>query len=819
MGRQFGNYEILRKLASGGMAEVFLAKHRGLGGFERLVCIKRILPHLSEQEDFIKMFQDEARIVANLIHPHIAQIYDIGQLDDTYYIAMEYVRGEALRRVYNGEVARGRAMPVEPAAHIAMGAASGLDFAHRQTSIDGRPMGIVHRDVSPQNVLVTYDGHVKLIDFGVAKAEGKLNETRSGVLKGKYSYMSPEQASGDPIDGRTDIFALGITIYEVTTGVRLFKRESEIETLHAVIECNVTAPGELVPGYDEELQEIVMRALAHDPDERFATAGDMERALERFLVRRGHPTSASSLAAYMQDLFAEKLADELLFGGQPWEETLTPGPGDRNATREHETNEEIDLSATERTGHSEVTEEDTEISKRSDAAFEDTIIEDESGSDGPPSATGAVWGVPDDWATSAESVSQTTTQMASGEHEPSRGPPRSGRFAPRPSTPIAEQPTPASSVGAPRPGRWFSAVALGALVVGTSVAVGLVISSQRRDPTTAPRSGMLAVDSEPRGARVVFVGPDSAALNAIYEGHRTPFTIAEGVPVENALKLRFIKDGYEIAEAPLPDLEPGVVPEPLFVELPTGAEGAETGALVVLSDPAGAQVWVDGTKVEGKTPLNDVRVRGGEMHRVELHLPGHETRWESVYVEPGARRFVEVELFPLDGGAPAEPGPAPDIAAPHGVPPDPPAKKAPARKTPGGRAYLTVVSPMKLRVTVDRRYVGETPIRKLAVEAGVRNVRLKSESEGFLLRRRVRLGAGHTELLDVRPRRGKLSLNAAPWAWVRVGKESPAETPVRLAVFEGEYNVMFECPDGRRKRETARVFAGQTTSVSVSCRD
>ncbi|MEE8409818.1 MAG: serine/threonine-protein kinase, partial [Myxococcota bacterium] len=162
MAQVFGNYEIIRKIATGGMAEVFLAKQTSLGGFERLVCIKRILPHLSEQEDFIKMFQDEARIVANLNHPNIAQIYDIGFLDGSYYIAMEYVRGEDLRRIYNQEVARGRAMPLEPAAHICMGAAAGLDYAHRQTSIDGRPLGIVHRDVSPQNILVTYDDRTVL---------------------------------------------------------------------------------------------------------------------------------------------------------------------------------------------------------------------------------------------------------------------------------------------------------------------------------------------------------------------------------------------------------------------------------------------------------------------------------------------------------------------------------------------------------------------------------------------------------------------------------------------------------------------------------
>ena len=323
MGERFGNYEVIRRLAQGGMAEVLLAKQRGMGGFERLVCLKRILPHLSTQEDFLKMFQDEARIAANLIHPNIAQIYDIAQQDEDTYIAMEYVRGEDLRRVYNQEVARGTALPLNIAAQVMMGAAAGLDYAHRQTTLDGKPLGIVHRDISPQNIVVTYDGHVKLIDFGVAKAAGKLIETRSGVLKGKYSYMSPEQASGDPVDGRTDIFAMGITLYEITTGTRLFKRDNELETLHAVIACNVTPPSRVVPNYDADLEAIVLRALAYNADNRYTTAGEMERALERYLLEHGHATSASNLAQYMHDLFAEKLADEALFGGPPWAEPAT----------------------------------------------------------------------------------------------------------------------------------------------------------------------------------------------------------------------------------------------------------------------------------------------------------------------------------------------------------------------------------------------------------------------------------------------------------------------------------------------------------------
>ena len=324
MQETLGPYRIIRRLAQGGMAEVLLAKQSGMGGFERLVCIKRILPHLSAQEDFLKMFQDEARIAANLVHPNIAQIYDIAQENDDYYIAMEYVRGEDLRRVYNQEVRHGRTLSQTMAAYICLGVAGGLDYAHRQLDLEGRAVGLVHRDISPQNILVTYDGFVKIIDFGVAKAANKLIETRSGVLKGKYSYMSPEQASGDPVDGRTDIFALGVTLYEITTGTRLFKRENELETLHAVIACNVTPPSKLVAGYSPELEAIVLRALAYDVDDRFTTAGEMQQALRQYLRGLELPPDSGQLASYMQELFADKLADEALVGGSPWEGTHTP---------------------------------------------------------------------------------------------------------------------------------------------------------------------------------------------------------------------------------------------------------------------------------------------------------------------------------------------------------------------------------------------------------------------------------------------------------------------------------------------------------------
>ncbi len=791
MAERFGNYEILRRIAAGGMAEVFLAKQTGLGGFERLVCIKRILPHLGEQDDFIKMFQDEARIAANLIHPNIAQIYDIGEVHDSYYIAMEYVRGEDLRRIYNQEVARGRAMPLEPAAQIVMGAAAALDYAHRQTTIDGRPLGIVHRDISPQNILVTYDGHVKLVDFGVAKAAGKMTETRTGVLKGKYSYMSPEQASGDPIDGRTDIFALGITLYEVTTGVRLFKRDNEIETLHAVIECNVTPPSQILPGYDDELEAIIMRALAFDPDNRWGTAGDVAQQLEAWLIRRGHPTGASSLGGYMQDLFAEKLADELLFGGQLWDERLTPS---RPSTRRVQ-------------GDSDPQPPLGDATAATDAFGEDnTVIDEHEPSQVDNGPNGSEWSNVDeasDHKSGGWGLSTSSSQTAT------RDPVQEAPALPQ----RQRHDTSTQTEGRPP---WL-AWALGGGALSAVAIIFFLVGRLVSGPEEQPRSGQLIVESEPRGARVVFLGPGAAELNERYDGrgYRTPFTISEGVPVASGLRARFLKDGFEVVERELPALKEGVVPEPLFAELTLVDEKAQAGSLILLSTPSGADVYLDGNKVEGKTPLADIRVRGGETHKVEYHLQGYEARSETVYVEPGSRRFIEMALFASKKKA--ESKAEESAAAPSSELAD--KRRSDNARPAGGRAYITVTSPLKLRVSVGGRFVGETPLRRLAVEPGLQRISLASPSEGFSTRRKVRLAAGRTETIDVKPQKGNLALNATPWAWVRLGKASPSETPVRLQVYEGDYEVTFECPDGRKKVEHAHVNADQTSSVSVSCRD
>ncbi|MBS1153958.1 MAG: Serine/threonine-protein kinase Pkn6 [Myxococcaceae bacterium] len=265
----YGRYQLIKKIAVGGMGEVWLARQKGMVGFEKLVVVKRLLPHLTAEQDFINMFFDEARIAALLNHPHIAQIYDLGEVNGEYYIAMEYVPGENLRTVAQQALDLKGGMPIALKCRVLADAAAALDFAHQAKSPSGAPLDLIHRDVSPQNIIVGFSGSVKLIDFGVAKAAGKITRTATGVIKGKYAYMSPEQARGHDLDNRSDIFGLGIVFYEILASQRLFKRENDTETLKAIVYGDVPPPSSVVRGIPKQVDAIVMKALEKNRDDRF----------------------------------------------------------------------------------------------------------------------------------------------------------------------------------------------------------------------------------------------------------------------------------------------------------------------------------------------------------------------------------------------------------------------------------------------------------------------------------------------------------------------------------------------------------------------
>jgi eukaryotic-like serine/threonine-protein kinase len=303
--RRLGRYTIVRELGTGGMAQLFLARVDGLAGFSKLVAVKRILPHKATNERFVRMLLNEARLVATLDHPNIAQVHDIGMEGGDYFFAMEYVHGHDLRHVLHA--APDHRLQLENAIHVALGVCAGLHHAHEARDPSGRSLEIVHRDVSPSNVLVSYEGGVKLVDFGVAKAATVVSETRDGIIKGKYGYMSPEQCLGSPLDRRSDLFAVGILLWEMTVGRRLYKVSGDLATLQRVVYVDAPKPSRFVPGYPPALERVVMRALARDVDRRYQTAEQMQLELEAFALDYRLPVSAVTMRIQMRQLFRSRI--------------------------------------------------------------------------------------------------------------------------------------------------------------------------------------------------------------------------------------------------------------------------------------------------------------------------------------------------------------------------------------------------------------------------------------------------------------------------------------------------------------------------------
>ncbi len=306
-GRRFGRFELLLEMGSGGMATLFLSRIRGPQNFEKLIAIKKIHDHLSKEEEFVDMFLDEARISAMIHHPNVVQIFDLGSIDGAYFIAMEYVHGQDFAQLLRAVIrTKNETYGWAYAARLVADAAAGLHAAHELTDAEGKPLGLVHRDVSPQNILVGYDGHVKVVDFGIAYAAEKISQTGVGTLKGKASYMSPEQSRGQRVDRRSDVFALGILLFESVCMKRLFREESEAATLLRVGAADVPRPRSIRPDLPAELERIILKALAKTPDERFDSAADLQQALEQLLVSKGTVVGPTQVAQLMKELFHDR---------------------------------------------------------------------------------------------------------------------------------------------------------------------------------------------------------------------------------------------------------------------------------------------------------------------------------------------------------------------------------------------------------------------------------------------------------------------------------------------------------------------------------
>ncbi len=301
-GASFGRYTLVRRLAIGGMAEIHLARAGGISGFEKLVVLKRILPQFAASDDFVEMFLDEARLGASLDHANIVQVYDVAQVGRSYFMAMEYLQGQDVRNIQAAARKHARLLTIGEALSIAIPTSAGLHYAHEKCGSDGRPLGVVHRDVSPANVVVTRDGCVKLVDFGIARSTLRNTQTRAGTLKGKISYMSPEQCRGESIDRRSDVFAFGIVMYELMTGLRPFNGDNEYAILSQIIAGVVPPPSIKNPEFPAELERILLKALRPRPMDRYQSARELQIELEAYARTERLETGPVVLARMLEEL-------------------------------------------------------------------------------------------------------------------------------------------------------------------------------------------------------------------------------------------------------------------------------------------------------------------------------------------------------------------------------------------------------------------------------------------------------------------------------------------------------------------------------------
>lgn len=569
-----GKYELLRKLASGGMAEVFLARQVGLDGFEKLVVLKRILPHLAENGEFVRMFLDEARTAADLRHANIVSIFEVGEDQGTFFIAMEFLHGQDVRRVQRHSVRTGIQIPLQHSLQMVADAAAGLHYAHSKADLAGAQLGIVHRDISPQNIIVTYEGATKIVDFGIAKAASQSTETASGVLKGKYSYMSPEQASGHPIDARTDQFALGIVLYELTTMKRLFKRENEIMTLHAIIECEVPRPSTVVADYPAGLERIVMKALAKRPEDRYADCQGLQMALEDYMAERRLVSSPTRVGQFMKELFADKLesdgsiADMLSNDSQSG---ITWNPATRNTAASLVAAQPMTQAGRPGAGQTGV---------GTAAGFGQTGM----GATGinqagmtQQSVVATQWGGPR--AAQVPDTAVTATGLAPGVQQ--GGGSRTGLFA--------------------------AAAAIGLLALG---GVGYM--------ATQPGGADVTVRSEPAGA-TVFLDGEATGLT-------TPAVLHDVATGAHRIELK--KDGFQSA---VDVFRAG--DDSNQVQLTLKAVAAQAAPQVTITSvPSGATVKTDDGTVLGQTPLSTTALPAG-AHTLHLSAAGYKATDKRIAVE------------------------------------------------------------------------------------------------------------------------------------------------------------------------------------------
>lgn len=590
--RQLGRYELLRRIAAGGMGEIFLARMRGTAGFEKRVIIKTILPHLAEEPEFITKFLDEGRLVVQLTHGNIVPVFDMGEQDGEHFIAMEYIPGRDLREIVKRLQADDALLPIEISLHIVAEVCKGLSYAHRKVDDAGRSMGLVHRDVSPSNVLISREGEVKLIDFGIARARNKLARTVSGRIQGKFCYMSPEQASGKSVDARSDIFSTGVVLYELLTGARPFEADTDLGSIDLVRKCQWDPPSTLNPQIPEEVDAILDRAMTKDLDARTQHIDEMHADIMSYLYSTGTAPSAHEVATLLEEVFPDGIERREL--REATGSTSSPSTQKEGMSLDDILNQQLnDLSpAAPPSGVDPLT--DTALDPNSEAPLQGprtaTLVTS------PPStpASGttpsqSLDAPPEDEDPLTPQPSEDKEDEQTAEDEA----PEQVEAPPASLTPSqgVRPPAPAEETGThsetPRTRTLIGVAAfIVALLVGGVVLTGVF---------DAPARGSVVIDSDPPGARIYMDG-------AMLSGVETPHTVKAPVGTHRfALK----KEDFEDTETYQLDVlaDTSILLNDGPITLTKKRDMPRTRSVIIYTDPdEGATLRVDNQEEPHKTP-------------------------------------------------------------------------------------------------------------------------------------------------------------------------------------------------------------------------
>ncbi len=666
----FGKYYLLERISVGGMAEIFKAKAFGVEGFERLLAVKKILASIAEDESFIEMFIDEAKIAGQLNHPNIAQIFDLGKVDGSYFIALEYISGKDMKTIFERARRVGEEVDIPQVCHVVMKVCEGLEHAHNKTDSQGRDLNIVHRDISPQNILISYEGEVKIIDFGIAKAQGKTSQTQVGVLKGKFSYMSPEQVRGLHVDHRSDIFSLGIVLYEMLTLERLFLGESDFDTLEKIRKVEMSPPSLYNPNIPEELEDIVLKALAQNPDERFQSAGEFAHALERFMRNQDYYYKNTDLAGFMKEAFSEDIEfeqkkleyyksldlkppdqldegddEEEGEGGLVWDEeemetqifdksgreappAPDPGATSQPASQPNQPGQASQPSQRPQSRQSgnmeavEVVGPDDQV----DVVGPDDQVDAQADEDGAATVEYDRGSVED------ELQGMSGSEMDGGQQADDS---RDRRKEPTAQMSIDEQ-APSGRSESRRPGggdsRRDSPYRRAAIIGGTAtvVVVAALAIIYNFAGGWFDNSAQIQFETTPRDVEILIDGKE------VHDGE-TPFAYAaEPGPTEIVIR----RDGYK-ADKRSQKLVAGKT-----YRLDAQLEEAEARAQVAVSStPSEAKVKVDGEAIDGTTPVTAEELEAGE-HEIVVDKEGYQKVTKTVELDQAGEQELDVELTP-----------------------------------------------------------------------------------------------------------------------------------------------------------------------------